>query len=611
LLRLITIVVNFVGLVAAVWLGIYIVARSPRKLLAWLTGLTLWSMAGLFLNMLLALNPPPLPADLPPWVPYLFPFWSAETLESGWSGWLQGWLVVPAIVFWHHLTVILRPEPMNRWRWTRVFLGYAVAISAILIFIYTPLVFSSVSGDPLYLNTLKPGPLYPLLITLFILYTGFSLINLLRSARAAPAEMQQKQLAILAAATLIAGLTGPVALVAAAFQLPIPRTSISLLLVIAVILLGYGVIRYSALVEGRTIRRDFVYNAIAIGLITALYLLVTWVSVRIFHVPAAAFIFLVLLAIITHSLIDIARQTLDYLFYREDKRLIRLNLRRLTSLVGEQDLEESLVLILDTMCSSVRATYGVIYLFTKEVARPVANYRWYGSQITLSPSKLAADDVQHLKPNQYPPPLDKAALLIPLYVNTEQIGTIIFGRPVNSLHFSQADVDMLLYPSDRVADAIRNAQRDSEHLSELTRITRQEQLEPGFDLEMISVKTVEDALRNLYDYAYLGDTPFAELKLVRELLPGAGVTHLDRGKAVFQVISDALEKLRPEGDRPKEPIPRDWYPYLILHDAYIEDKPNREIMASLYISEGTFNRTRRSAIRSVRRVLNEMDAALN
>lgn len=611
MLRSVTIVVNFVGLIAAVWLGIYIVARSPRKLLTWLTGLTLWSVAGLFLNMLLALNPPPLPAELPTWVTFLFPFWPAGTLSSGWGGWLQGWLVVPAIVLWHHITVELRPGPMNRWRWLRVILGYAVAIAAILIVIYTPLVFSSVSGDPLHLNTLKPGPLYPLLIGLFILYTAFSLINLIRSARAAPAEMQQKQLTVLAAATLIAGLTGPVALAATAFELPLPRTSLSLLLVIAVILLGIGISRYSALIEGRTIRRDFFYNAIAIGLITGLYLLVTWISVRVFHVPAAAFIFLVILAIVSHSLIDIARQTLDYLFYREDKRLIRINLRRLTSLVGEQDLGENLVLTLDTMCTSVRATYGLIYLFTQGVARLVATCRWQSSQVTLSPSKLAADDVLHLEPKQYPPPLDRAALLIPLYVNTEQIGAIVFGRPVNSLHYSQSDIDMLLYPSDRVADAIRMTQQESENLSKLTQITPQGQIRTGTDLERISVTTVEDALRNLYDFAYLGDTPITKLKLVRSQMPVEGVTHLDRGKVVFQVICDAIEKLRPEGKLPKEPIPREWYPYLILHDAYIEDKPNREIMASLYISEGTFNRTRRGAIRSVTRVLNEMEAALN
>ena len=80
---------------------------------------------------------------------------------------------------------------------------------------------------------------------------------------------------------------------------------------------------------------------------------------------------------------------------------------------------------------------------------------------------------------------------------------------------------------------------------------------------------------------------------------------------ITRALSEAVDKLRPEGESPSEPLPREWYPYTILHGAYMEDKLNRDIMARLYISEGTFNRTRRSAIRSVRRVLEEMEAALH
>ena len=90
---------------------------------------------------------------------------------------------------------------------------------------------------------------------------------------------------------------------------------------------------------------------------------------------------------------------------------------------------------------------------------------------------------------------------------------------------------------------------------------------------------------------------------------GSGKTHLDRGKLVYQTVLEALEKLRPPGEMPREPIPRQWYPYLILHGAYLENQPNNEIMMRLYISEGTFNRTRRAAIRSLARTLSEMEPA--
>jgi hypothetical protein len=120
---------------------------------------------------------------------------------------------------------------------------------------------------------------------------------------------------------------------------------------------------------------------------------------------------------------------------------------------------------------------------------------------------------------------------------------------------------------------------------------------------------VEEALRNLYDYAYLSDCSLAKLRRVQTASANSGNTHLDRGKLVYQVILNALEKLRPPGELPREPIPRQWYPCLILRNAYLENKPNNEIMSRLYISEGTFNRTRRAAIRSLARVLSEMEKA--
>jgi hypothetical protein len=89
------------------------------------------------------------------------------------------------------------------------------------------------------------------------------------------------------------------------------------------------------------------------------------------------------------------------------------------------------------------------------------------------------------------------------------------------------------------------------------------------------------------------------------------VTHLDLGKAVYHVLVEAIEKLRPSNASPGELPSREWHPYLILHDAYLRDIPNRDIMSRLYISEGTFNRTRRAALRAITRALEEMESALN
>jgi hypothetical protein len=88
-------------------------------------------------------------------------------------------------------------------------------------------------------------------------------------------------------------------------------------------------------------------------------------------------------------------------------------------------------------------------------------------------------------------------------------------------------------------------------------------------------------------------------------------TFITRGKAVSNLLAKAVLKLKPEQEKPAGAPSRSWYPYLILRNAYLESVFNREIMSQLYISEGTFNRTRRAAIQSVARILEEMEASLN
>ncbi len=85
-------------------------------------------------------------------------------------------------------------------------------------------------------------------------------------------------------------------------------------------------------------------------------------------------------------------------------------------------------------------------------------------------------------------------------------------------------------------------------------------------------------------------------------------TCIDRGKALSQVLAEAVYKLKPAPVEPDGMLPRSWHPFIILRDAYLDGKPNLGIMTRLYISESTFNRTRRSAIQAVARIVEEMEA---
>ena len=602
--------VSYLVLAFSLWLGIYVVTRSPKRLIPWLTGLTLWTIASLSMSTLLALDPPPEMASLPWWYQLLLPVWKGERVERAMSGWLNGWSVTPAIVFWHHITALIRPGPLNAWRRTRIIGAYVLLGAAILIQAYTPYLFTIPEAHPLYMPTLIPGPLYYPFLFFSFLFVGMSLVNLIRSASSAPTEMPRKQFIILTAATLIAGLTGPVAIAGAVFSLSVPIVIQSTLLGCAVGLIGFGAANYGALTEGRTIRRDFIYNGAIVAGVTILYLLVTWFSVTAYRVPGAAFIFVFMLVIITHSLVDVARRGLDRVFYRRDTRELRADLQRLTRMAGEQDsLDETLSLTLDSLCASVRATFGLILLFESEAVRVAARYRWYGDSLPFSQKDLLADDVGRLEQGHFPEPLSEAALLIPLYAESDQLGVMLLGRPINGVQYVLDEVDMLLYPSDRIAEAVRAAQREADYLRQVAELAAKSERQTAQPprRRQISVKEVEDGFRHLTDYAYLGEMSLAGLKLVSTHLPQDTVTHVDRGKGVFNILVEALEKLRPTEDEPGRTPGREWYPYLILQRAYVDDIPNRDIMQQLYISEGTFNRTRRNALRAVTRALAEME----
>ena len=90
------------------------------------------------------------------------------------------------------------------------------------------------------------------------------------------------------------------------------------------------------------------------------------------------------------------------------------------------------------------------------------------------------------------------------------------------------------------------------------------------------------------------------------------VTFIDRGKAINEVLLQALDKLRPDGTPPSAHAvpPREWHQYIILHDSYVLGELNRDIMSKLYIGEGTFSRTRRRALRSVAKALQEMEQSV-
>lgn len=611
LLTILTLVINYIGLAITVWLGWYILTRSFNQPISLLTSLTLWSISGIFINSLLAINPPSLPANVPSWTVFLFPFWDSDVLAHGGTEWLAGWLVIPAIGFWHHVTMLIRSNRWKIWQYIQVIAVYLSISLGIIAMIKTPYMYSEVSGNPLLLDSLKPGILYSTFLLLLTIIMIMSILNIRSGIENTKSSLAKQQLKILSWATLTAGLTAPISFIAVNIEIRIPRAIISLLLGATVLLIGYSVGKYSALIEGRLIRRDFIYSAVAMSIVALLYSLIIWISVLIFNVPPAAYIFILIFAFATHSLVDTARHYLDRVFFSKEDRNLRQNIRQMSSRVRQQGIEETLELQLDLACTSIRASSGMIMLFEDDEKKITVCYQCSKDISNIPPEVFISEDYIHITPGGLHPQFEEIILLVPIYLHEQQIGAILLGPPVNSPQYPESDIDRMLEVSDQIAITVNQFRLGNQLLAQAASTIRAANVKTKSENGVFTPQNIESALRNLHDYAYLGDSALANTKLVQARYNGQNATHLDRGKILYSILEEAICMLRPDTDFSSNTPPREWYSYLILYQAYFEDKLNRDIMSYLYISEGTFNRTRRSAIRAIARALSELEHNLS
>jgi hypothetical protein len=599
-----TSLINFLCLALSLWLGFYIVTRSPRSRVSWLASAALWSLSGSFLNTLTYMNVSP---------------------EQGTLPWWWGWSAAFAAPFWFHLSVSLLPSKLARKQRWLVILVYFLTLNFVAMEAYTPWVFAgATTAPPIYNSAQRPGPLFPLFGLFLIAVPALALSNLRLSWKRAQSSTLQRQLTLLLWATSLAILGGGYANLSTWLGLDTPTLVNALSLGTGVILLGYGIARYNALIEGRAIGRDFLYTFVAVGLVTGFYLLVTFISYIVYDVPYIAFIFVIIMAIVSHSLYDWARTYLDQIFYRRQYHEVRANLRDFAreAALGP-DLPGQLLAILRVLGQSLGISKGFIALREAEGFAIVAAHLTDLQGNRIAAEALAADETTPLSS----PRLEGMALLVPMHYGSEQIGAVVLGPKTTGIGYTEDDLDLLEDLAERLASvvhSVRLQENNVRHIDALVTEFRQRERELGLRMQEVleaqpptlegmdegeAISLVEDALRHLYDYPYLGEHKLAQLRIVGAHLnvqEGAFVTHLDRGKALQDVLTTALEKLKPLGPRSSPPT-REWHQYVILHDSYVVGKLNREIMSELYIGEGTFNRARRRAIRGVARALAEME----
>jgi hypothetical protein len=513
-----------------------------------------------------------------------------------------------------------------------VILIYLLTLNFVAMQVYTPWVFARLAAElPIYHSAQRPGPLFLLFGLFLIAVPLLSCYNLYRCWRQAHSPSLRRQLATLLSATLLAVFGAVYAAFSIWLGLKTPVLATHLSLGAGVALLGYGVARYNALVEGRAIGLDFIYTALAAGLVVGAYLLAAFVSGLIFDVPFLAFTFIIMLSVASHSIYDWARSYLDWLFYRRQYRELRANLRDFArTTTPDHDIRHRLRVILQTLCQSLKASKGFIALRDGEGFDVLAGWQIDAGEWSMAQDALAEDEIVALDPSVETDGLNGMALLVPLHACGEQTGAIVLGHRVDGVSYNGDDCDLLEDLADTVASMVHTVRLQERSVGQIDALLRevqererllQERMQEALIAEARSpllevqgereaISLIEDALRHVHDYSYLGEHDLARLCMVDVHLAAqeenAFLTHLDRGKALHHVLRTAVDKLKPSGPRPSLPT-REWHQYVILHDCYVLGELTRNVMGALYIGEGTFNRARRQAVRGVTRALGEME----
>jgi len=592
--------VDLIALSVALWLGVYLVTRSRRPT-AWLAAGASWSLVGYFLNRLINLN---------------FIGYPELTLLGGWSA----ILVAP---LWYHLSTEFYPSaPARRWL---VPLGYLVSLIFLGLMVATDLIFRGPSVVPATTGAAAgAGPLYASLGGFLTAYGLLALWNLGQARRNGP-RLYQAQITAILWATAIAVIGSMYLIIIDLFSLAAPLLVGDILLAVAIGVLGYGVARYNALLDGRPTGRDLGYMAAVIALIVGVYVLFIGLFFQAYAIPLAALVPVVMLVIVSHTLYDGFRSRLDHLFYRESSANLRDSLRALAREAGTTGVESALRGALTAACADLGADRGLVALRHDDGLRVAASLRASAPGRALAPFPLP-DDAEALTTSMSALP-DMAAIA-PLAWGGATLGFIAVGPRAGG--YTRGALGDLADVADRMAAAVHAAQEADTAAATLTshvetmqardrELQRQVQamteLAPAAGSEPAPPREVEDALRHLYDFPYLGEHALAQLAAVTAAATGRAdglPTIIDRGQALRDVLLSHLERLRPAGREPQGDAAasrREWHAYLVLRQSYVDDIPTRETMSRLALSEGTYNRTRRQALHGVARSLADEERA--
>ena len=358
--------------------------------------------------------------------------------------------------------------------------------------------------------------------------------------------------------------------------------------------MGIAVAQHQSMLERRTILQEFPITALFVSLASVSYGVIGLAV----GLPFSAMGNVIVVIVSSFGFYDFVREVLDRR-RSHDKEEFRRKLRTVDNM-GEDKLGKMLQDGLNLLCEVLHTTSGIVAVQAQGKARILAsrNSVEIGSELLL---EVKEDEGQYRSERE----ISNIKWISSIFEGQRQIALVGIGASQAKMEYSSGDLELvgefahhvgtIILLANLVTDnqALEMAEENKGGQINSVAENMMRTLANPKETELISL--VEDALRKFSNFLALGQS------LLVEIVGIEAATEVERGKQLQEILRQAVDALRPGAVRPVDVIPHAWYAYIILYDAYLEGVRNRDVMARLYISEGTFHRTRRLALRGVTR----------
>lgn len=571
---------------------------------------------------------------------------SGVTTVHAASNWLRvqwiGIAFMPA-AYLHFSDALLRTTgALSRWRRWQVVGSYLIGLASLFLALFTDtLVQDATQIDGLF--HLQPGPLFWLFAVYYVTISigGWARITLARRRCLTSTSRRRMSYLMLAFVAPAAGVFPYLLVPPTAEFLSITMIDALTLLgnvgiALMTIVIGYIVAYQGVLLPDRVIKHDLLHyllrGPLVSILVIGLMLLIPRVE-SILGLPRETILIVAVAGslVILQLLVDMANPAIDRLVYRRDRKELiwiqTLSQRLLTTTDLEQVLENTLI----SLCDLLRTPAGFIvtmqgatlsikvFCGPREAATEFLNH---AAMPALLDSLADSRQDEFISNDDFVPA--DGHWLLPLRDRTDQATLGLLGISTSG---PQADYDNedlaalydLVHRAELALEDIRLQQRIFGLLqglgNEIDRIQewRSQPLYSGeaqtlqhLELNPVHtpgfVQSVRDALGQYWGGPRLSQSPLRHMRIVEERLDANDNVP---AKAIRAVLQEAIERLRPAGER--SATASEWVIYNILDFKYIQGQRIRDITRRMAMSDSDYYRKQRVAIEQVAETLTQME----